>query len=181
MSRLLLITALLLAPEASARGLMIIGDSISARENSWANQLQSEAGWPNIQRNAQPGRQIVGFTLSDDLMATHVSTACVYYLGTNDGYHGIPIDQVRKAFVGHMRALLKARYHILVLIPPSTVRNGEPIRQMMDNVTRFLEIETIDMDQIWVPELVPDGIHPNAEMGGIIKQAVVHKLVDMGV
>lgn len=177
---------LLLAQNAAAETLLVVGDSISA-----AFGLETRQGWVSLlgerlQREA-PQWRVVNASVSGDtsagglarlpaLLAAHAPQLVVIELGGNDGLRGLPPAQLQQnlaAMIGQSRAA-GARVVLLGMkLPPNYgPRYGQAFERVYADLGQQERVALVPffLDRVGgVGGLVQlDGIHPTAEAQPIL-------------
>jgi hypothetical protein len=151
---------LILSLPCHAQGIVVVGDSISAAPNSWANILSDEG--LNVQNISMNGRQIRDFSLPRDMVADTDFGTVVYFLGINDAFVANPPVLVRRFFKSQVQYLRQRGFRVIVLIPPAVVffePHSTRVRSAIQRVCDKLPIECSEVT-VWDPNDTVDGIHP---------------------
>ncbi|MFZ6049447.1 arylesterase [Pseudomonas sp. CR3202] len=175
------LSLLLLAQEAMAGTLLVVGDSISA-----ALGLETSQGWVSLleKRLAERGykQRVVNASISGDtsagglarlpaLLAEHQPELVIIELGGNDGLRGQPPVQLQQNLAGMIDSARKQGATVLLLgmrLPPNY---GARYTTAFANVYSTLAAEKqvplvpFFLDGVGgVPGMMqPDGIHPEAK------------------
>lgn len=168
MKKLILFIALMLvfvvAVEArEQQGFIVIGDSISAGECSWARLLQHH-GVP-IMLHAQPGRSIAGnaeekgFTLSEDLKPWGMYNTAIVYISAND-VRIDPNGNILYKAQNLIDDLVDRGFKVIFILPPIIIT-----RRDWDTYSARLVLMELQNATIFDPSPVHtlDGIHPTCE------------------
>lgn len=174
---------LLVVASASASAQIVIGDSISAKQDSWPKLLESQYS-RHIMVDALSLRTAYFYEVPGDLYPRDHDTV-IYYLGTNDMAFG-SVEGFTEKFNTHMNTLLHKGFTVLVLIPADYSREdlSAEIRTVMLYTCAVMSMLTqpvscLDLDAIWDETLTidNDGIHPLPALHQIIADAVEVELV----
>ena len=176
--RVLLACLLLVAPmvPASAQGILIVGDSISA-----AFGLEIDQGWTALleQRLEDQGAdaKVINASVSGDttagLLEQHQPALVVIELGGNDGLRGMPPANMQQNLSAMVKQSQDAGAEVLLLgmrIPPNYgVRYTQAFEQVFADVSEEYDVALMpfvlegiagEADQSLMQS---DGIHPTAE------------------
>ncbi|MCC6077307.1 arylesterase [Pseudomonas sp. GCM10022188] len=171
---------LLLAQNAAAGTLLVVGDSISA-----AFGLETRQGWVSLLaerlRSAAPQWQVVNASVSGDtsagglsrlpaLLDTHRPELVVIELGGNDGLRGQPPAQLQQNLAAMIARSRKAGAEVLLLgmrLPPNYgARYTQAFEQVYVEVARQEQVALVPffLDGVGgVRSLMQaDGVHPTA-------------------
>lgn len=188
--RMVLLCLLLVMPvlPASAQGILIVGDSISA-----AFGLEIDQGWTALleERLEQEGAdiQVMNASVSGDttagglarlprLLEQHQPDLVVIELGGNDGLRGMPPTNMQQNLSAMVEQSIEAGAEVLLLgmrIPPNYgVRYTQAFEKVFVDVSEEYDVELMpfvlegiagEADQSLMQS---DGIHPTAEAQSLI-------------
>ncbi|AOE84903.1 arylesterase [Pseudomonas sp. TCU-HL1] len=175
------LSLLLLAQEAMAGTVLVVGDSISA-----AFGLESSQGWVSLlgKRLSEKGypQQVVNASISGDtsagglsrlpaLLAEHKPELVIIELGGNDGLRGQPPVQLQQNLAGMIDNARQQGASVLLLgmrLPPNYgVRYTTAFANVYSALATEKQVPLVPffLDGVGgVPEMMqPDGIHPAAQ------------------
>ncbi|MFT4519640.1 MAG: hypothetical protein ACI9JM_002037 [Halioglobus sp.] len=165
---------------SQAGGVIAIGDSITVLSDSWAEQLR-ERGY-RVKNMSQGARAARLYTLPSDLRKTPEFDRAVYFLGTNDMNIGFGyITSFEEMFNRQISLLSYGGLNPVVLMPPRYTGYEDkidPIRAHLILICTYANLVCIDLEAIWDDSLtdgltlLPDGIHPNSILSGLIADLV---------
>jgi acyl-CoA thioesterase-1 len=174
------LSLLLLAQEAMAGTVLVVGDSISA-----ALGLESSQGWVSLleKRLVEKGydKQVVNASISGDtsagglsrlpaLLAEHKPELVIIELGGNDGLRGQPPAQLQQNLAGMIDSSRAQGAAVLLLgmrLPPNYgARYTSAFAKVYSDLAEQKQVPLVPffLEGVGgVPELMqPDGIHPQA-------------------
>ena len=174
------LSLLLLAQEAMAGTVLVVGDSISA-----ALGLESSQGWVSLleKRLVEKGydKQVVNASISGDtsagglsrlpaLLAEHKPELVIIELGGNDGLRGQPPAQLQQNLAGMIDSSRAQGAAVLLLgmrLPPNYgARYTSAFAKVYSDLAeqKLVPLVPFFLEGVGgVPELMqPDGIHPQA-------------------
>ena len=150
-----------------AKGVIVMGDSLSATEDSWPSHVNGH----HIGLIVQGGRSIRDFDPPRDIFAGLPFTTVVYFLGSNDAAQGYPTYRAHLQFRAHMELLDSRRFKVVVVLPPHPTKspyseaNFTKLRGEMKVICREMKLDCHDIMEVWDDEqVVEDGLHPNEEL-----------------
>ena len=150
-----------------AKGVVVIGDSLSAMEDSWPSYIYGH----HIGLMAQGGRTIRDFDIPRDIFAGIPFTTAVYFLGANDAAQGYRTYFAHGQFKTHIRLLQRRYFNVVVIIPPLftnspyEIENFVKLRREMFTLCSQMELNCHDSMDVWDNDLVAeDGVHPLPEL-----------------
>jgi len=153
-----LLSFFFLSSACSAGGAIVVGDSITAQVDSWPSYVDAR-----LMVNAQNGRYARDFTFSHDMKADVNIDTVIYFLGTNDIVGKTPDGIFRDAVEAHMRFLKARGFRVIVVLPAkySYYLDGSwRVRQALRDIVAELNLESIDLNQVWDEGQTLDTIHP---------------------
>jgi len=175
---------------ASAQGILIVGDSISA-----AFGLELERGWVSLLearlREESVDVPVVNASVSGDttagglarlprLLQQHEPELVIIELGGNDGLRGLAPDKMQQNLSAMIEASAQTGADVILLgmrIPPNYgVRYTEAFEQVYRTLGAEPQVALVPFvleGVAGMPELMQgDGVHPNAQgQPGILKNA----------
>jgi acyl-CoA thioesterase-1 len=170
----------LIAQQAAAQTLLIIGDSISAglgidTGQGWASLLEKrlaeQAGKHTVINASISGDTSAGgLSRLPPLLVEHKPDIVIIELGGNDGLRGQPTAQLQQNLASMVDQSKKAGAQVLLLgmqLPPNYgVRYTESFAAVYANLAKEKEIALVPFFLEGVGGVAhymqPDGIHPNA-------------------
>lgn len=175
------LSLLLLAQQAMAGTLLVVGDSISA-----ALGLETSQGWVSLleKRLAEKGyeQRVVNASISGDtsagglarlpaLLAEHKPELVIIELGGNDGLRGQPPTQLQQNLAGMIDSARAQGATVLLLgmrLPPNYgVRYTTAFANVYSTLAAEKQVPLVPffLEGVGgVPEMMqPDGIHPQAK------------------
>ncbi len=178
---LLSLLTLPVCASASAQGILIVGDSISAAfglelERGWVSLLQARlraqaAEMPVVNASVSGDTTAGGLARLPRLLQEHEPDLVVIELGGNDGLRGLAPDKMQQNLSAMVDAAHAAGAEVLLLgmrIPPNYgVRYTEAFERVFRELGEQPEVALVPFvleGVAGVPQLMQaDGIHPNAD------------------
>ena len=171
---------------AAANGLLVVGDSLSSSECSWANQMD-ENGSAYLQVHAQGGRRWSLWEPSRDLHATGEVDTVIIWLGGNDVLGGlgnlstIEANFMQNLMQSHVDALLAKEFRVVVIGLPDLSYIGVDTSQFEALIQGLTGVDYIPIDFVWSNLDLIDAVHPSCTGHGNIGFWMAVKLVGIGV
>lgn len=175
---------------ASAQGILIVGDSISAAfglelERGWVSLLQARLAeqsveLPVVNASVSGDTTAGGLARLPRLLERHQPDLVVIELGGNDGLRGLAPDKMQQNLSAMIEASQAAGADVLLMgmrIPPNYgVRYTEAFEQVYRTLGSEQQVVVVPFvleGVAGIPELMQaDGVHPNAEgQPGILENA----------
>jgi lysophospholipase L1-like esterase len=176
------IFVLAFSSQSVGKGVIIVGDSLSAMEDSWPSYIKGH----HIGLMAQGGRTIRDFDIPRDIVAGTPFTTVVYFLGANDAAQGYPTYYAHMRFKSHLQLLKQRHFKVAVIIPPTFTKspyateNFIKYRRELMSLCTTLELDCYDSMEVWDNDLLEgDGIHPVPELSrklGCWLQDIIDKM-----
>lgn len=150
-----------------SKGVIVIGDSLSAMEDSWPSYVTGH----HMGLIVQGGRSIRDFDAPRDILAGLPFTTVIYFLGSNDAAQGYPTYRAHLQFKAHMELLNSRRFNVVVILPPHFTKspydeeNFTKLRREMTAICQKMKLVCYDSMEVWDNNLViKDGVHPSPEL-----------------
>jgi hypothetical protein len=155
-----ILSLILLAGNANAGSIMVIGDSFSAAFNSWVNLYRDRPG-NRTKILAQSGRAVIDYALPRDISPIFGISRVYYMLGSNDIGRGVWPGSTLFYLNTHLGELVRRNFKVTLVLPPVF-----PEYEDASHATRAVmipwcaRVRCIDLAEIWdsVPLLVDN--HP---------------------
>jgi len=187
---LLSLLTLPVSMSASAQGILILGDSISAAfglelERGWVSLLQARlreqaVALPVVNASVSGDTTAGGLARLPRLLQEHEPDLLIIELGGNDGLRGLAPDKMQQNLSAMVDAAHASGAEVLLLgmrIPPNYgVRYTEAFEQVFRELGDQPDVALVPFvleGVAGVPQLMQaDGIHPNADgQPGILENA----------
>ncbi len=143
-------TALLLVISCSANaGHIVIGDSMTSSQCSWANVMNSH-GYAHMQVHAMPGRALQDYTPSPDLKPWNDMKSVILWLGANDQFK-YPGSDLFGATQTLIDELVGRGFEVTYILPP--------LGPGIDNLRHIENAKIIEAPKVETT----DGVHPTCK------------------
>ncbi|HEY8095181.1 MAG TPA: arylesterase [Methylobacter sp.] len=187
----------LMSMTATAKSIVVLGDSISASygievSQGWVTLLQKkldEKGSDNIIHNESISGDTTagGLARIDRAMALHKPDVVIIELGANDGLRGLPPERIKSnlAEIAHRAQRSKAKILLLSMkIPPNYgKRYIDLFYNIYPELAKELRVPYVPfiMEDVALTKdmMQPDGLHPNAKGQPFIAEKVWPQLLPL--
>ena len=148
-------------------GYIIIGDSISAPRNSWANRLRDFLAGVPVMIDAMSGRYITRYVFPSDLSNLYPVGdygTVIYFLGMNDMIQGESLFEVETRLRTHFASIVAAGFDLKVVNIPGCVLMSEQsitYRNLIRAVALDYVNEAHDASAVWDSTRLFDNVHPD--------------------
>lgn len=157
-------------PTFSKDGFIVIGDSITAPRNSWANKMRDRTPDKSVMLDAMSGRFITRYMIPSDwstLYSLGDYGTVVYFLGMNDLIQGEAFPEIETRLRSQLSAIKATGFMLrFVLLPgcAAMAQKSAQYRLLIRNIALDYADTLHDSAEIWDSNRLFDGVHPDESL-----------------